>query len=511
MTPDPASPQSDPASSNSRHHSATYVTPERPLRGPGNKLKNTLVALGFLAPNFLGFLLFVTFPIAFSLWLVFTNWSLKPAIETRFIGLDNVFALLWFRPAEDGGEAAGNMMLLFGFLGSYLLLGASVILSLVALSKKLPGVRLAGWAYLATGIGLVLLGIVQGSGIGWVLFGLTIAIMAVFYIVDDDEEFAGLGIVPAALMLVSILLVRLLRGPFLESWEARDPLFWKYLYNTMYLMFLIPLQIAGSLGLAMLLSKPLAKKGPRARMLTAVFGCIALAGLAAIWIAGKPDVAVLWSSFWAIACLGTAFGVVTFRTIFFLPSFTAGVAIMLLWKQMFNPEFGPLNESLRAVFSPMLGVIGIEADWPRWLLDPHWAKPALILMGFWTLVGGTNMLIYLAGLANIPGQLYEAAKIDGASKWQEFKSVTWPQLAPTTFFIVIMSMIAGLQGGFEQARVMTEGGPAGATKTLSYYIYEKAFEELSLGYASAIAWIMFLLIFGLTALNWKFGNQYVNE
>ena len=121
------------------------------------------------------------------------------------------------------------------------------------------------------------------------------------------------------------------------------------------------------------------------------------------------------------------------------------------------------------------------------------------------------MLLYIAGLANIPGELYEAADMDGASRWQAFRHITWPQLAPTTFFIAIMTTIAGIQGGFEQARVMTQGGPAGTTKTLSYYIYEKFYEELELGYASAVAWVLFVIIFALTLVNWKFGNRYVND
>jgi len=120
------------------------------------------------------------------------------------------------------------------------------------------------------------------------------------------------------------------------------------------------------------------------------------------------------------------------------------------------------------------------------------------------------MLLYLAGISNIPQDLYEAAAIDGANRRQAVWNVTWPQLAPTTFFIVIMSVIGGLQGGFEQARVMTAGGPAGSTKTLAYYVYEKAFMELQFGFASAIAWVLFAIIFVMTAINWRFGNRYVN-
>jgi len=101
----------------------------------------------------------------------------------------------------------------------------------------------------------------------------------------------------------------------------------------------------------------------------------------------------------------------------------------------------------------------------------------------------------------------DAADVDGASAWGKFRHVTWPQLGPTTFFITIMSIIGGLQGGFEQARVMTGGGPAGSTTTLSYYIYNKAFQDLDLGYAAAISWVLFAIIFVATALNWKFGRE----
>jgi multiple sugar transport system permease protein len=103
--------------------------------------------------------------------------------------------------------------------------------------------------------------------------------------------------------------------------------------------------------------------------------------------------------------------------------------------------------------------------------------------------------------------LLDAADVDGANKSQRFKHIIWPQLAPTTFFITITAVIAGLQGGFEQARVMTQGGPAGSTTTLSYYIYNKAFQDLDLGYASAISWVLFAVIFIATALNWKFGRE----
>jgi multiple sugar transport system permease protein len=147
---------------------------------------------------------------------------------------------------------------------------------------------------------------------------------------------------------------------------------------------------------------------------------------------------------------------------------------------------------------------------PRWLVDARWAKIALIIMGFWAGIGGGTMLLYLAGLSNIPPELYEAASIDGATGWQRFIHVTWPQLAPTTFFIVIMSTIGGLQGGFEQAMVMTQG--KADTIVLAYYIYNLAFtDQFQLGLASAVAWVMFAMIFALTALNFRLGSTLTND
>jgi multiple sugar transport system permease protein len=162
-----------------------------------------------------------------------------------------------------------------------------------------------------------------------------------------------------------------------------------------------------------------------------------------------------------------------------------------------------------AVILPDIAADGLQP--PNWLNEMGWAKPAIMIMGVWTAVGGNNMLLYIAGISNVPDQLYEAADIDGASRWQKFLHVTWPQLAPTTFFIVVMSVIGGLQGGFEQARAMTEGGPFGATTTIAYYIYQEGFETGRLGFASAVAWVMFLMIFVMTLINFKMGSKHVTE
>ena len=121
------------------------------------------------------------------------------------------------------------------------------------------------------------------------------------------------------------------------------------------------------------------------------------------------------------------------------------------------------------------------------------------------------MILYIAAIANIPDNLYEAAAIDGAGPLARFRHVTVPSVAPTTFFIVIMSIIGGLQGGFETARVMTQGGPAGITTTLSYYIYSTGFEELKLGYSAAVSWILFLVVFVATLVYWRKGNRQMES
>jgi len=249
---------------------------------------------------------------------------------------------------------------------------------------------------------------------------------------------------------------------------------------------------------------------------------------------GLP-VAIAGSLFLAVLLSQRLRGILVYRTLFYLPSFTSGVALLILWKALYNPDFGPINAAIRWLldathFNALLHALGLApVSPPEWLLSTknlvglkvedvgltraQWglgARDAIILMGVWIAIGGNNMLLYLAGLANVPQELFEAAQLDGAGRWATFREVTWPQLAPTTFFITVMSFIGGLQGGFEQARVMTQGGPAGTTTTLAYYIYTKAFEEFQIGYASAVAWVLFAIIFAVTLVNWKFGNRELN-
>ncbi len=423
-----------------------------------------------------------------------------------------------------------------------------------------------------------------------------------------------------------------------------DPDFWQYLGNTLFLMMSIPFAIAGSLVAAILLSQDTdgGSGWVRRRLIASaglVFGvsCLVLAG------AGVSAVTILIVGLaGAILLGGTTGGTTVYRTLFFLPHFTSGVATFILWKKLYNPSTGPITNALQPlldltggvvtnvpaqlvrscswlcillmvggfylgvrrlflswrdgemggftvllglvfmtlpaacstawanpqsasglvlagaavslllfggravkgrgypcradeglgdgiVFSATLMVVGfgllglgnvlydlpVKAaaglETPEWLTQYDWAKPSLMFMGLWAGIGSNNMLLYLAGLSNVPGELYEAAEIDGTSAFQRFWHVTWPQLAPVTFFIVVMSTIGGLQGGFEMARVMTEGGPAGSTTTLSYYVYIEGFTTGRLGYAAGVAWAMFALVFAVTLFNWKFGSRQIND
>lgn len=190
-------------------------------------------------------------------------------------------------------------------------------------------------------------------------------------------------------------------------------------------------------------------------------------------------------------------GMVLFRAIFLLPYVTLTVALSLVWKWLYLPDIGLINRSL--------GVFGI--DGPSWLTSSTWAMPALIFMSVWKTFG-YNMVLFVAGLQSIPEHLYEAAKIDGASAWQRFRDITLPMLSPTTFFVVVISIIGSFQV-FDQALVMTAGGPGTATTTLVLYIYEQGFQSFHMGYAAAIALLLFVVIFAFTAFQFRVQRRWV--
>ncbi len=485
-------------------------------------------------------------------------------------------------------------------------------------------------------------------------------------------------------------------------WGDESRLFWESMGNTAYLMLGIPIGIVGSLLVALMLNRPVGPARAKGRWMVAglalAVGVVSAgASLLVTWPAEQSAgeqtrqveedgsgaqrqdealaselarrramaIAALLVISGAVVAAGSVWGVVFFRTLFYLPSLLSGIALFLLWKSLYKPTGGAINVALQPMLDGVQGVVsgtaagvwyglGIavwglgggltawlgwkligrwregdvsvaglasaaaglamlaavcvgmgyglcqlperalfatgyapltgealaglvqriqEGQWlsrpaeldllikavggsiqprvlleamqglavsaeaegllreatygaatvlhegwtsgagltaPKWLVDETWAKTALIVMGVWTSVGGGNMLLYLAGLSNIPEELYEAAAIDGAKGWSRFWNVTWPQLGPTTFFIVIMATIGGLQGGFDQARAMT-GGQYG-TEVVTYYLYKLAFtDEFQLGLASAVAWTMFAMIFVMTVVNYRFGSRAVNE
>jgi multiple sugar transport system permease protein len=215
----------------------------------------------------------------------------------------------------------------------------------------------------------------------------------------------------------------------------QDPLFWKAMANTFYYVLIGgPLSIAVSLGTALLINSKL----------------------------------VRFRSF--------------FQAVYFAPVVTTLVAVAVVWRFIYHPRFGLLNYAL--------GFFGVDPV--DWLGDPAWAMPAIIIMSVWKNFG-YNMIIFVAGLQNIPSQLYEAARMDGAGAWQQFKSITLPMLAPTTIFVSIIAMIGNFQL-FTEPYVMTQGGPVNSTLSIVLLMYQQGFRWWNLGYAAAIAFVLFGVI-----------------
>ena len=185
------------------------------------------------------------------------------------------------------------------------------------------------------------------------------------------------------------------------------------------------------------------------------------------------------------------------RTIYYLPAVIPLVAVSMMWIWIFNPEYGVLNSIIR--------VFGIEG--PQWIHSSRWALPALIIMSLWQV--GTGMVIFLAGLQGIPAHLYEAATIDGANTWQKFLSITLPMLSPVVLFALVMNVIGSFQI-FTQAYIMTGGGPGNATLFLVLYIYRNAFEWFHMGYASALAWVLFLVVLIISVAMLRSSERWVH-
>ncbi len=239
---------------------------------------------------------------------------------------------------------------------------------------------------------------------------------------------------------------------------AHDPLFYKSVFNTIYYtIFAVPLGLVLALGLAMLVNHRLR-------------------------------------------------GVNFFRTAFFLPNVVAGIAMLLLWKWLFDPNFGLIN-----LFLDWTGLMAV-LEWiglgrPQWISSRAGAMPGMIFMSIWGL--GGSMMIFLAGLQNIPRELIEAAELDGAGPWKRFRYVTVPLLTPTIFFLMMVGVIGSLQI-FNQAYVMTQGGPAHATLFYVLYLFQTAFERFQMGYACAMALVLFIITLIVSLIQLAMGKKWVH-
>lgn len=190
-------------------------------------------------------------------------------------------------------------------------------------------------------------------------------------------------------------------------------------------------------------------------------------------------------------------GVNFYRVVYYLPSQVPAVANALLWLWIYNPQFGLANAILSAAHLPP----------SQWLFDPAVAKPALILMGIWGI--GQGMVIFIAGLQGIPPSLYEAAEVDGAVGWNRFWGITMPLLTPVIFFQFIIGIIGTFQAGFAYVYIMTNGGPEDSTLLYILYLYRQAFENFHMGYAAAMAWVLFLIVGVFTLVQFRMAKQWV--
>ena len=191
-------------------------------------------------------------------------------------------------------------------------------------------------------------------------------------------------------------------------------------------------------------------------------------------------------------------GLAFYRALIFSPWITPTVAAAIVWVWIYEPRVGLANW--------LLGAVGLSRI--DWLGSRRWAMPAVILFSVWKSMG-YSMVYFLAGLQSIPEVLYEAAEIDGAGAWARFRHVTLPLLSPMTFFLVVVSLIGALNA-FDQIQVMTQGGPAGATRTILYYLYQYGFQFFEIGYASAVAVVLLLITLALTLVQFRLSRSWVH-
>jgi len=485
--------------------------------------RELICGLAFLTPNILGFLLFGLVPLVFSLALAFSNWDLRfhnmfKNEPLRFVGFGNFVRLMTL---PDFWRYLANT--LFFMMAIPFSVAGSLILALM-LSRDLRGGSARAFGLLFGGVALAAC-IVMLAALGAprssmfiVLTGLGCAIL-VFGALGATTFYRTLFYLPHFCAGVATYIL------------------WKKLYNPH----------AGPIN--SVLAAPLkavsaaVNGSPPGLVRFGLWACFAVMAWLLIWglrrmrrmwldgdlgwsaaiaplalLLAPAAAAVKWSPLKApaLAVAAAALGTLGWqvararkgRDFPCAPGEGLGNALLLSLALMIG-EFMLLG--LGCVFHRLPAMAADGLNPPEWISSYSWAKPALMIMALWGAVGSNNMLLYIAGLSNIPLELYEAADIDGASPFQRFWNVTWPQLAPTTFFILVMATIQGLSGGFEIARTMTLGGPAGSTTFLSYFIYTQGFETGRLGFSSAVAWTLFAMTLALTLINWRFGNRYVND
>ena len=188
------------------------------------------------------------------------------------------------------------------------------------------------------------------------------------------------------------------------------------------------------------------------------------------------------------------------RTMIFIPYIASVVAVCTVWMVLSQPSYGPVNQALTA--------LGVKNP-PGWLADFKWSLPSIMIIYIWQQVGYYS-IVFLAGLKGLPEDVYEAAKVDGASPIRQFFSITIPLISPTTFFLTIMGIIGSFKV-FDQISVLTQGGPGSSSSVMAYYVYRTAFDYFDMGYANTLAWALFVLVFLVTLIQWKLQDRFENE
>ena len=280
---------------------------------------------------------------------------------------------------------------------------------------------------------------------------------AYLFLLPNIIGFLLFSLVPVgATLVISLLSWDLIRSPRFIAFDnytnllVHDPIFWEVMGNTAYFVAgVVPLSIVLSLGLALAMNNGLR-------------------------------------------------GISLFRALFFIPVITSSVAVAMLWRWLYNTDYGLIN----------VGLIKIGLPAIPWLTSTDWSMPAVIIMAVWKNLG-YNMVIYLAGLQGIPPTLYEAAALDGAGPWQRFRHITIPLLGPTTFFILVISIINSFQV-FDLTFILSQGGPGISTTTIVMYIYDQGFQYFQMGYAAALAWVLFIIIFAVTMLQMRMQKRWVH-